>query len=331
MTDQLLLFGTELEVSPDPSALRPVEVRPELSALAEALGPGLYLGTSSWSFPGWAGIVFDNVVDARVLAREGLFAYAAHPLLRTVSIDRSYYSPLGSCEVYEAYAAQVPDDFRFTVKAPAECTTPWLRGPGGEPAGDNPRFLDPDYAYEAFVRPAYEGLGAKCGPLLFRFPPQGRAALRNPKEFGDRLYRFLTRLPRVPLYAVEVRDSPLLTDTYVEALRGSGARHCLSVHPKAGALHDQTDVLAAIGPGPLVARWNLNPAHTYEEAKERYAPFDRLQQEDPASRATLATVAARALQAGQPAHLVVNNKAEGSAPLSIFKLAQAIRERLRRA
>jgi uncharacterized protein YecE (DUF72 family) len=329
VTDQLPLFETGLDAPPDPSVVRGVDVDGATRALAERLGPDLYLGTSSWFFPGWTGIVYANAMDSRVLARAGLRAYSSHPLLRTVSIDRSYYSPLDR-DVYEAYATQVPEGFRFTVKAPAECTTPWMRGSNGEPVGDNPRFLDPDFAYEAFVRPAYEGLGAKCGPLLFQFPPQGRTALRNPRQFGERLYRFLTRLPRVPLYAVEVRDSPLLTDTYVEALRGAGARHCLSVHPKAGALHDQTDVLAALGPGPLVARWNLNPAHTYEEAKERYAPFDRLQQEDRASRSVLATLSARTLQAGRQVHLVVNNKAEGSAPLSIFKLADEIGQALRR-
>jgi uncharacterized protein YecE (DUF72 family) len=329
LTDQLSLFGTELPVPPDPSVVRPVEVRDELRFLAEQLGPNLHLGTSSWFFPGWTGIVYANGSDSRVLAREGLTAYSAHPLLRTVSIDRSYYAPLDR-EVFEGYAAQVPEDFRFTVKAPAECTTPYVRGADGYPAGDNPHFLDPEYAYENFVRPAYDGLGPKCGPLLFQFPPQGRAALRHPRQFADRLYAFLSRLPRLPLYAVELRDAPLMTDTYVEALRGTGVRHCLSVHPKAGALHDQTDVLAVLGPGPQVARWNLNPAHTYEEAKERYAPFDRLQQEDPASRAVLASVCARALQGGQPVYLAVNNKAEGSAPLSVFKLAEEIHQRVRR-
>jgi uncharacterized protein YecE (DUF72 family) len=126
------------------------------------------------------------------------------------------------------------------------------------------------------------------------------------------------------LYAVELRDAPLMTDAYVEALRATGVRHCVSVHPKAATLPDQADVLAALGPGPLVARWNLNPAHTHAEARERYAPFDRLQDEDPASRSALARLCVGSLQAGEPAYVVVNNKAEGSAPLSVFKLTSEI-------
>ena len=41
-------------------------------------------GTSSWSFPGWAGIVYDSKVSQTTLARHGLAAYARHPLFRTV-------------------------------------------------------------------------------------------------------------------------------------------------------------------------------------------------------------------------------------------------------
>ena len=323
MEQQLSLFSPEPESPAKSGGVGGVAVSDATHLLAQRLGPLLRLGTSSWSFPGWKGTVYDDAYDETTLARSGLAAYAAHPLLRTVSIDRTYYGPLEPSD-YEDYARRVPEDFRFMVKAPADCTTPWLRGAGGQPAGDNPRFLDPKFACETFVLPASEGLGGNCGPLVFQFPPQGRQASRHPRQFADRLFEFLSRLPRLPLYAVELRDAPLMTDTYVEALRATSVQHCVSVHPKAATLRDQADVLAALGPSPLVVRWNLNPAHTYAEAKERYAPFDRLQEEDLASRDSLARLCVRALQAGQPAWLVANNKAEGSAPLSAFALAGAV-------
>lgn len=68
------------------------------------------LGTSSWSFPGWAGIVYDHSVSTATLARRGLAAYARHPLLRTVGVDRTYYGPI-TAEDFAAYAAAVPDEF----------------------------------------------------------------------------------------------------------------------------------------------------------------------------------------------------------------------------
>lgn len=62
-------------------------VPPEVARTTAALPPTVRLGTSSWSFPGWSGIVWDRRYDARTLAHHGLGAYGAHPLLRTVGVD----------------------------------------------------------------------------------------------------------------------------------------------------------------------------------------------------------------------------------------------------
>jgi hypothetical protein len=78
--------------------------------------------------------------------------------------------------------------------------------------------------------------------------------------------------------------------------------------------------------GPLIVRWSLHGGFKYEQAKAKYEPFDRLVDEDPATRTALAELAARYAIAGQPVVIAVNNKAEGSAPLTCVKLARAIIE-----
>ncbi len=330
MTQQFSLFGEPAAPAHEDAAPRLVIAAAHDQAtvdLAARLPRSLHLGTSSWYFPGWNGIVFGEVCDAGRLSRDGLAAYSAHPLLRCVSIDRTYYAPMDAASL-AAYAAQVPDDFRFMVKAPSDCTTPFLRGADGRPAGANPRYLDPAFATEMFVLPTLAGLGDKCGPLVFQFPPQGHPILREPERFAEKLYAFLAGLPQGPVYAVELRDAGLLSRRYVQALRATRARHCLSVHPRASPLADQLAALRVLDPGPLVARWNLNPIHQYQEAKERYAPFDRLMEEDPESRAVLAEACADAVLANRPVFLIANNKAEGSAPLTIGKLAVEIEARL---
>ena len=84
-------------------------------ALAARLNPRIRLGASTWSYPGWAGIVWDEgPYSEAVLAKNGLTAYAQHPLLRCVGIDRSFYRPLTEGQ-YARYAGQVPEDFRFVV------------------------------------------------------------------------------------------------------------------------------------------------------------------------------------------------------------------------
>lgn len=76
--------------------------------------------------------------------------------------------------------------------------------------------------------------------------------------------------------------------------------------------------------GPLVVRWSLHGGFKYEQAKAKYEPFNRIVDEDPATRSALAELAARYAIAGQPVLIVTNNKAEGSAPLTCLGLAREI-------
>lgn len=54
---------------------------PALVEVADALPGRLRFGTSSWNFPGWAGLVWDREYPEATLSRFGLPAYASHPLL----------------------------------------------------------------------------------------------------------------------------------------------------------------------------------------------------------------------------------------------------------
>jgi len=76
------------------------------------------------------------------------------------------------------------------------------------------------------------------------------------------------------------------------------------------------------GLGPLIVRWSLHGGFKYEQAKAKYEPFDKLVDEDPDTHEALAELALRYALAGQPVVIAVNNKAEGSAPLTCFKIAQ---------
>src|SRR5215468_2439434 len=158
---------------------------PDMVALARRLSHQIYLGTSSWTFPGWQGLVYDRTVSASVLARHGLSAYAQHPLLRTVCVDRTFYAPLPVAD-YATYAADVPDEFRFVVKAHAWCTQPTRRDPGHttwHSHTPNAFFLHPGYASEHVVEPCLSGLGPKAGPILFQFSPLDVPALGGLQRF----------------------------------------------------------------------------------------------------------------------------------------------------
>ena len=316
---QLRLFAGD-----DDLAVGAAPVSPSVMELAARLPASLRLGTSSWSFPGWDGLVYAGRLRADDLSRDGLVAYARHPLLRAAGIDRTFYAPLDAAG-FARHAAQVPGDFRFLVKASQLCTFPALRE-GGRPgaARSNPRFLESGFARDAVVAPAVEGLGQRLGVLLFQFPPLPPAETRQPGRFAERLASFLGALPRGPPYAVEIRNRELLQPAYATALSASGAAHGFTIHPTMPPLEIQAEVLPVETQPGLVVRWMLGHGRGYEEARDLYAPFDRLAAPDPESRASIAALVARAVRAGKEGLVVVNNKAEGSSPLSIVELARAI-------
>jgi uncharacterized protein YecE (DUF72 family) len=291
--------------------------------MASKLPARIRLGTSSWHFPGWARLVYDRAADERLLARDALQAYAQHPLLGCVGLDRTFYAPMAAAD-FRRYADQVPESFRFVIKAPMACTAAGTRSePGARPA-PNPLFLDAQFATDRFVGPCLEGLGSKAGPLVFQFPPLGREHTRRPGAFAERLLGFLQRLPRGPLYAVELRDHALVTPEYLVALRTAGAHHCLGLHPRMPVASEQARATGVDHAGPLVVRWNLHAGFGYEEAKARYAPFTRLVDEDLPNRIALARLCLHAAARGSDAFVIANNKAEGSAPLTLIKLAEQI-------
>ncbi len=331
---QLELFGpapgvaAEPERPPEPPA--PAPFTEELRALGGRLPGDLRLGTSSWSFPGWTGLVYAREAAPELLAREGLPAYARHPLFRTVGVDRTFYGPV-PIETFRAWAAAVPDDFRFLVKGHEALTLP--RFPlheryGARRGEDNPTFLDPAYARDAVVAPLVEGLGAKAGPLVFQFPPQDVQAFGGPSAFADRLHAFLAALPAGPLYAVELRNRELVTAEVGDVLEDVGAVPVLTAWGNLPPLPQQAWRLRARAASALVVRWMLPPELGYEEARELYAPFDRPVNENPAVRGDIAGLAVEALSDGRPVYVTVNNKAEGSAPVSVERLAAAVVARL---
>nr|WP_062605474.1 DUF72 domain-containing protein [Caballeronia calidae] len=347
--DQFDLFGESAPAPPPEPAkpkkpaaqpkargVLPAPLQPEFEALAQRLPEAIHLGTSTWSFPGWRGIVYGDEYSNTRLSRDGLSAYGAHPLLKSVSIDRSFYAPLSLAE-YARYASQVPEHFRFIVKAPASVTDAFVRGERGTPDAQNPAFLNAQIAIDEFVTPCIGGLGAKAGALVFQFSPLPDAMIVEPACFIERLSAFLKALPPLEgesCYAVEIRDAVMLTPRFIRALRDANVRYCIGVHARMPDVRRQAKALALLDEehmGALVVRWSLHSGFRYEQAKAKYEPFDKIVDEDHDTRDALAELAARYAIAGQPVVIAANNKAEGSAPLTCFELARGIVAEIDRA
>ena len=325
----------KIDSSPNGLRVRPQPPGPETIELAAALPRLAHLGTSSWTFPGWKGLVWDGDYSDAQLSKYGLAAYAQHPLFRCVSLDRAFYRPLSALQ-HAGYAAQVGEDLRFTVKAPALVTDATVRGESGRATQPNPAFLNPKLALQEFVQPALTGLGQKLGGLMFHISPLPSALLADMPALLQRLATMLHGLTSPDalrqaapdtVVAVEVRDPHWLTPEFAAVLRAAGATYCLGLHAKMPPIEGQLPMLRALWPGPLVCRWNLHRSHGafgYKEAVKLYLPFNRLVDEDLLTRSMLARVINATTKAGYPVYATLNNKAEGSAPLSMAALAREI-------
>ncbi len=312
--NQLSLFG-EL---PESNAVRLAPTASELLSVRDQLSSSIRLGTSSWTFPGWKGILWDGAPSTSALARDGLSSYAKHPLLRTVGVDKTYYKP-APVEEFVRLRGQVTDDFRFLVKVHEAVTRP-------EPhhGGAKNHFLDCGYALDAVIDPVMQGLAISAGPILFQFSPMGVRSVKSAEAFIRKLGAFLCGLPLGPLYAVEARDRALMRPSWASMLKDSGAAHSYCVHPSMPSPAVQARTADPASQPAIVCRWMLHAGLAYTAAVDRYEPFDRIVDADTASRQEFAHLCALAIAHGKDAWVIINNKAEGSAPRSVELLARAV-------
>ena len=295
-------------------------------ALAERLPRGVHLGTSSWSFAGWRAIVWpdDPRWTADRCAREGLAIYAQHPLLRTVGIDRSYYGPIPAIELAR-YAAQLPPGFRAVSKAWEGLVSERV---ATKTTAVGACFLDIDTLEREVLAPYREAFLEHAGPLVFEFPAERRDVARFTPALTSFLRVAVARAAPMPL-AVELRDRRLLTDDIARGIASSGVAFCFNFHPTMPSIATQLawaearGLLEPSGP-PLVARVMLPPGTSYEVRKRDLAPFDRIADAQEEMRRDVVALCARAVRAARELFIVVNNKAEGCAPLTVRALAERI-------
>ncbi len=296
-----------------------------LATLAERLPTNVKMGTSSWSFPGWAGIVFPKDGHSQTyLAQEGLRLYTRHPLLRTVGIDRGYYAPIPARDL-ERYAEQLLPGFPTVLKAPASYTSPVHLGHGSSPRGTpNPSFLDAESFLEVVATPLLTSFRDHTAAVVLEFPPVPVAHRLSPKAFAQRLDTFLAQIPRELPLGIELRNKDLLTPAYADVLRRHGAAHVFNYWSSMPMPADQLRVAPLDSAPFVVLRLMLRPGTHYEERKSSFAPFDRIIDPDPDMRRQVASIVERACALDKVVLILVNNKAEGSAPLTIEQLAEQL-------
>src|SRR5471032_1813267 len=202
--------------------------RLRLAALADK---GIYVGTSSWKYPGWLGQIYTpsryeyrgKFANTR-FERECLREYAE--TFRTVCFDGAYYTFSSETKLREM-ADQVPDNFRFAFKVTDEVTV--KRFPSlprfGERGGQvNENFLNAPLFLELFLGPL-TAIRPNVGPIIFEFSKFYPSDYAHGADFIADLDRFFSALPKDWLFSVELRNRKWLGPEYLACLKKHGVAH----------------------------------------------------------------------------------------------------------
>jgi len=282
-------------------------------------------GTSTWNYPGWRGLVYHEDYGPKGAAARMLKEYAAFPLFRTVGIDSSYYGPPTEA-VLRSYAEHLPPGFPCISKVWSQLTVhTFTKAQDPDRAGKaNPDFLNPDLFVEEIYEPYRRHFAANTGPFVFEFQTIAKFTGLDPEGFADRLDQFFSALPREAEYAVEIRNDEFLTPMYFAVLREHGVAHVFNSWTRMPPIGHQLDLPGSISGPFMIARALLRPGQTYDEAVDAFAPYDRIREPNPKLRRDLVRLVETAVRTRVPAYLLVNNRAEGSAPLTIAAVASML-------
>lgn len=177
------------------------EVDPPSPALtSEAIVKDIRIGVGGWTFPPWRETFFPKGLCQ---ADELSFSARTFP---TLEVNGTYYRTQ-TPETFSRWAAEVPDDFIFALKAPRYATSRKILAEAGP-------------SVDRFLASGLDQLGARLGPINWQLPPT--------KAFdADDLAAFLALLPDtlhgLPLrHAIEARHASFADPAFADLLKPRG-------------------------------------------------------------------------------------------------------------
>jgi uncharacterized protein YecE (DUF72 family) len=301
--------------------------------LRELAARGVFLGTSSWKYPGWCGQLYEaDRYTYRGRFAQGRFErgclaeYAE--VFQTVCVDAAYYTFPKQAQL-ASLGAQVPADFRFAFKVTDAITLrrfPNLPRFGTQAGRANPDFLNAARFREEFLGPL-DVLRSQVGPLIFEFSRFYPADYSHGRDFVADLDRFLGELPPGWRYGVEIRNATFLHSAYFECLAQHGVAHVYNAWTAMPPVGAQLDLPGSRTAPFTVARFLLREGREYAEAVQRFSPYRETREVNDAARGAGARLIAAGRAAGpeRPTFSYVNNRLEGNALLTVAAMIQLAR------
>ena len=158
------------------------------------------IGTSGFAYKEWNGTFYPKGLTSSGMLRY----YAEH--FRAVEINNSFFR-MPTEPVLRQWADDVPEGFRFAIKAPQLIT-------------HRKRLKEVDEPVAQLFQ-VVGSLEARLGPILFQLPP-------NFKKDLPRLETFLDLVPKDARAAIEFRHASWFEEDVFEALRARSAALCIA-------------------------------------------------------------------------------------------------------
>jgi len=295
----------------------------ELASLAKR---GIFIGTSSWKYEGWLGLLYAEgryrtrgKLSRAKFEKNCLTEYAK--VFKTVCLDAGFYQ-FPTAKLLDGIFSHVPEDFRLSLKVTEDITVKrfsQLPRYGRRAGQANEHFLDANLFIASFLTPL-EPYREQIGTLILEFSPFHIGDWERGRQFVEALDLFLGRLPKGWNYSVEVRNRNLLQPEYFEVLRRHGVAHTFNSWSRMPSVTEQMDLPHSFTADFATARFLLKPGRVYEQAVEAFKPYNEVKDVYPEAREALVrllTTPADPEQNGRR-FLYVNNRLEGCSLWTIY-------------
>lgn len=296
--------------------------------LPQKLKENLRIGTCSWNYPEWEEIGIYSQKQRRHY--DYLPEYADH--FNTAEVDQWFWSlespdsvRLPKHEDVEAYERLTPEDFRFTVKAPNSITLThfYKQAPKEFAEKPNPHFLDTKLM-DSFLA-SIRTLSPKIGVIMFEFEYLNKSKMPSQSAFFDLVGPFLTSLPKVYSYAIEIRNQNYLTKEYFQFLKSHDCGH---VFVEGYYMPPVSGLFEKFGPDSLTSKsvvLRLLGADRQGIEKKTRKHWTEIVDPKDKTISEISELVRKLIRKKFDVYANFNNHLEGSAPLSISKFMDMLK------
>ncbi len=304
----------------EPSDFDRAGLHEKLAALARQ---DVWVGTSSWKYPGWIGQIYtrSRYMQRGRFSEKRFEAECLREYAETFPIvcgDFSFYQ-FPAEAFWQRLFASTGASLKFAFKIPEEITVkifPMHPRYGPRAGEGNPSFLNAVLLQNVFLA-LLEPYRDRIAVLIFEFGTFSSDSYVDAGQFVAELDPFLAALPDRFRYAIEVRNQEFLTPEYFRCLAGHGVAHVFNAWTRMPEIDEQMHLPEVFTADFTVSRALLRRTRPYADAVEKFSPYQEIRDPNPATRQALKALIARARDRHEPSYIFVNNRLEGNAPETI--------------